>query len=191
MCNDCLAKIPPAVNGSNDFIVSIFDYDNKIIKQAIWLLKYSGEMVLAKDLAKSIYEHLVAELEDRIVFENFTDPILVPIPLSKKRFRERGYNQSGLLIKELLKLDQGRNFKIYPRALKKIKHTPPQAKIINKEERLKNLEDCFAVTKPELIKDRNIVLVDDVSTTGATLSEARRALRRAGARKVFAITLAH
>ncbi|OGI70034.1 hypothetical protein A3A09_02000 [Candidatus Nomurabacteria bacterium RIFCSPLOWO2_01_FULL_42_20] len=191
LCQSCISKIPIAEPAEEDFIVSVFDYDNKIIKRAIWLLKYSGRHILAKELARPLYEHVLAELEERRTFENFKNPILAPIPLSSKRLRERGYNQSELLVKELARIDGGRNFDVCFSALKKVRETPPQARIKNRSERLKNLKGCFAVRNKERVLGRNIVLVDDISTTGATLREARRTLKSAGAKKVIAITLAH
>ena len=73
----------------------------------------------------------------------------------------------------------------------KTKETESQTKSKNRAERIKNLEGCFDVKNPEQIKNRNIVLLDDVTTTGATLTEARRALLARGARKVIAIVFAH
>ena len=131
------------------------------------------------------------ELADLKTFYNFTDPYLVPIPVHKKTLRDRGFNQAEKLAQALIKIDKGKNLKILINALQKIKNTGHQAKIKNKKERMINLKGSFAVKKPELVKNKNIILVDDVITTSATLCEAKKVLEKAGARKVVAFTLAH
>ena len=139
------------------------------------------------------------------MIENFKDAILIPIPLSRRRYRERGYNQAELICKELIKLDSNsninlrygvdekmeRNFSLEKNILIKIKETEHQANIKDRRDRLKNLVGSFYVKNPEVIKSKNIVLIDDVLTTGATLTEAKKILKQNGARKIIAFTIAH
>ena len=123
--------------------------------------------------------------------ENFRDALLVPIPLSGSRLRERGFNQALLLCESLVALDNNQNFKLEKNVLIKPKETEHQAKIEDRQKRLKNIIGSFAVKNPELIQKKNIILIDDITTTGATLHEAKKILRAAGARKVIAFTIAH
>lgn len=177
--------LPPA-----DFINSCFDYHTPLIRQAIWELKYRGNPKVASLLGQILYEEIIAELAEKSIFEKFDNPLMAPVPLSKKRLRERGFNQSELLAKEIIKNDSQKMFTLDTKSFLKIKDTSPQTKI-SREKRLKNLTDCFQVARPEIIGGRNIILIDDVSTTGATLKEARLTLLNSGAKSVIAFTVAH
>ena len=144
--------------------------------------------------------------------ENFIEPVLIPIPLSPKRYRERGYNQAQLICEELIKINNLRHgvdvnnannayirHGVYMQLEKKIlikpKETEHQARIKNRNIRLKNLSGSFVIKNTAeniaRIKRKNIILIDDIITTGATLSEARKVLKQNGARKVIAFTVAH
>ncbi len=170
-------------------IVSLFKYQNEIIRQMIWLLKYKGNKYVAKLFASVLYDYLIAELSDDVIFSRGITHILVPLPLSRKRKRERGFNQMEFISRELEKLgDISVNYNILVRK----KHSKPQTSLSNKAERVSNVKDMFGLrsTKENLSKV-HIILIDDVYTTGSTLKEAKRALREAGVRKVSCIALAH
>ena len=195
LCLDCLKEAPGAERESAKWIFPLYDYRHPTIKKSLWLLKYKGKKRLANIFAEIIYDKILEELSELSILENFVKPILIPIPLSPKRYRERGYNQAELICKELIKIDNARNkeinFSLENNILIKIKETEHQARIKNRNVRLKNLIGSFAVKNSELIKKRNIILIDDITTTGATLNEARKILKQAGARKVIAFTVAH
>ncbi len=191
LCIKCLSSFPAAERESAKWIFPLFDYRHPPIKSAVWLLKYKGKKSIAKVFAEVLYGSILEELADLKVMENFNAPLLVPVPIDKRRRRERGFNQAELMCEELIKLDQNTNFQLEKNVLVKIKGTGHQARIENRSERLKNIIDSFAVINAEKIKNRNIILIDDVTTTGATLAEAKKILREAGARKVIAFTVAH
>ena len=170
-------------------MIACFDYRDKLVRTAIWELKYRGSKKMARLLAAALYDELLAFLEEYAPLMGFTEPLLVPIPLSKAREAERGFNQCELLAAVLTELDGGRNF-TFSRALAKHRDTPSQTKQDTRKKRLENLRDCFAADS-SAVGNRNIILIDDVATTGATLEEAQKTLLRAGARKVIAFTLAH
>jgi ComF family protein len=125
-----------------------------------------------------------------MIFSNFNNPILIPIPMHPKNLKERGYNQSELIVKDIEKIKTNKNFSFCYNALQKIKETPHQSKLKNKNERLKNLKDCFFADE-KLVKNKNIILIDDVITTGTTMSEATKALKKVGAKKVIGFSIAH
>lgn len=191
ICYDCLANFPKAERYTEKWIYPVFDYRHPPIKKSIWLLKYKNKKVVAKILGEILHEHILEEFSDLESFENFKNPILIPIPLSKKRYKERGYNQAELLCKEILNQDKENIFELETKVLLKNKETEHQARIKNRNERLKNLKNTFSVVNSEKIKDRNIILIDDVTTTGATLAEARKILKISGAKKVIAFAVAH
>jgi predicted amidophosphoribosyltransferase len=93
-------------------------------------------------------------------------------------------------VKELAKYDGGKNFEVHFHVLSKIRETPHQAKLKNKTDRLKNLKGSFKANAG-LVKGRNIILIDDVITTGTTMREAAKTLREAGAKKVIGFAIAH
>lgn len=194
LCLKCLNESREAERENEKWIYPIYDYRDPAIKKAIHLLKYKHKKNLASIFGSVLYLRILEELADLQMLENFYDPILIPIPLSVKRYRERGFNQSELLCQTILKLDQknkGENFKLEKNVLIKNKETVHQARIKDRNERLKNLSQSFSVKYPEKIKGKNIILIDDVTTTGATLTEARKTLKKAGAKKVIAFTIAH
>ncbi|MFA6257818.1 MAG: phosphoribosyltransferase family protein [Candidatus Paceibacterota bacterium] len=213
LCLSCLTEAPSAERESAKWIFPLYDYRHPAIKKSLWLLKYKGKKRLANIFAEMIYEKILEELSELSVLENFTEIILIPIPLSPKRYRERGYNQAELICKELVRISKtkhltppashssplqqswrgagGEVFILETNILIKIKEREHQARIKNRNERLKNIIGSFEAKRSELIKNRNIILIDDITTTGATLSEARKVLKQAGARKVIAFTVAH
>ncbi len=191
LCGNCQKKIPPAISPEQNFITSIFAYQDFRIKRLIWMLKFKNSTRVAKIFASALFSVLNEILGEEKYFLGKEQIILVPIPLSKNRQRTRGYNQSELLCKEVLKLDNDSNYVLEKKLLKKGIETTPQSEIRKRSARLANLGDCFSVLPNKLEKGRTIILIDDVTTTGATLTSARKALRADGFKKVFAVTVAH
>ena len=111
----------------------------------------------------------------------FKNVIIVPIPLHKIRIRERGYNQSALLCKAIA-TETG--FIIDERVLKRVRYTQSQTKL-NAIARQKNMQNAFTVTDKEKIRNKTIILVDDVITTGATMNACAKELKKYGAKTVF------
>ncbi len=185
--------IPKADPAEKNFIYPALSYRNEMTRAIIWELKYRGNKKSAEIMGGIIYENILAEMGDLLAFENFKSPILVPIPLSNKRFRERGFNQMELVAKVIKKLDTENLLEHNSNLLIKIKNTEAQSKTKSRAKRLENLKGCFAISKNarDYARGRNIILIDDVTTTGSTLAEARKTLLKAGARKVVAFTVAH
>jgi len=110
----------------------------------------------------------------------------VPVPLHQKRLRERGYNQSSLLAKELGKLT---NLPVVDDCLIRQRHAPPQARSATVEERRSNVAGAF-VCRDHRLQDKQVLLIDDVSTSGATLDAGAAALKATGATSVWGLVLA-
>lgn len=190
-CGKCLSDAPYAERETIKWIFPIYDYRHPPIKKALWLLKYKGKKRLASIFAEIMYGKILEELSELSVMENFRNIILIPIPLSAKRYRERGYNQAELICKELARIDEEKNFKLEKNILIKPKETEHQARIDARAERLKNIVGSFAIKNAESVVGRNIILIDDITTTGATLNEAKKILKQNDAKKVIAFTVAH
>lgn len=192
LCLSCLSDAPGAERECAEWIYPLYDYRHPQIKRAVWLLKYKRKRGLAQTFAEALYPRILEELGDLSVLENFQSPLLIPIPLSRARQKERGFNQAELMAEKLKRLDaDNKTFELEKEVLTKPRETPHQARIENRSERLRNIVGSFAVVNGEKIKNRNIILLDDVTTTGATLTEAKKVLQSAGAKKVVAFTLAH
>ena len=157
------------------------DYENPALRKALRSYKYHGMKNLAEPFSQMLSELLKPELPD------FSDKaLIVPIPAHKARISLRGYNQAELLAQ---KLSQKTNLPFNPEILVKIKNTPSQTSLSGLE-RMLNIKNSFSVKTHEYIKNKKIILVDDIITTGATLSEAARVLKEAGALMVAGLVVA-
>jgi len=160
-----------------DGIRSVFRFEG-IIRQAIHDLKYRNLKSISGCLAMLIADYL----QDNPVHGG----VLVPVPLHSQRLRERGYNQSGLLVRELGKLIV---LPVIDDSLCRLKDSLPQARTTTIDERRKNVKEAFACQGEEL-KEKNVILIDDVCTSGATLEACAVALKAGGAISVWGLTLA-
>jgi len=111
---------------------------------------------------------------------------MVPVPLHQKRLKERGYNQSRLLARELGKLI---NLPVADDCLTRQRHASPQARASTVDERRSNVESAFTC-RDHRLRDKQVLLIDDVSTSGATLDACAMALKAAGATTVWGLVLA-
>ncbi len=192
-----MEKIPQSGELEESRFKALFQYKNNIAHKAVWEIKYRANKKITEKFSKLLYEFILENISDETIFSNFKNPLLLPIPASKSTLRERGFNQCTLIAEEIEKIDgepacrSGRkNFEINFDALSKIKETPHQSKSKNRAERLKNLQDSFKADS-EKVKGRNIIVIDDVITTGTTMKEASKTLRKAGAKKVLGFAIAH
>jgi ComF family protein len=112
--------------------------------------------------------------------------VLVPVPLHRKRWRERGYNQSGLLARGLSRLT---SLPVVDDCLVRQRYTPPQARTANVSERQSNVTAAFTCRDGRL-RGKQVLLIDDVSTSGATLNACAGALKSAGAASVWGLVMA-
>jgi ComF family protein len=147
------------------------------LREAIHHFKYSNVQGLAIPLGRLMGQY----------WEKSPLPaeIIIPVPLHTDRLRERGYNQAALLARELGK---SIGLPVSENSLGRVRATRPQVDL-NAPERKENVRDAFRCSNTEL-KERRVLLVDDVCTTGATLEACSSALRQVGARSVWALTLA-
>jgi len=162
-----------------DYIVSSYEMNAPLAK-LIHTLKYKRALYLAPFLGARMK---LALLDDRLEKLNFTEWVITAVPLHFSRQRKRYFNQSELLAKALAKEVKGE----YSSLLKRIRPTSQQIRL-TKTERAKNVAKAFTVTKPKIAK--KVILVDDVFTTGATVNECAKVLRKNGAKTIIVICLA-
>ena len=161
----------------------ILPYHDERVRALIWELKYYANNTAATLAAELLHETLIA-----IASEQLGSPLLIPVPMHKTRKRMRGHNQTEVLCEALLPYVAG-FFEYAPSTLARVKNTAQQQGL-RKHIRLRNIAGSMEVTESKKVLGRVCVLLDDVSTTGATFAEATRALKAAGARHVECIALA-
>lgn len=172
---------------SIDGIISSIAYHGAV-KRLIYQFKYPPYLsALKEDLGSLLYEGLIQQ-ESFMQFILKENIVLTSVPLHKSRLNQRGYNQSELLAKfisEKLKIP-------YLNLIERKSKTAPQYRL-KKELRLKNISDAFVINKKykENIKGLNTVLVDDIVTSGATMRECAKVLKKGGVAKVLGAVLAH
>ncbi|MGB2762348.1 MAG: ComF family protein [Minisyncoccales bacterium] len=207
LCPDCLSLIDVleeqfcpvcnkrVFNGKTCFICSrttklngVFSavsYEDKMIKKLIRQFKYKP---FIKDLSKTLASLIITHfyLSNNIEFLFLGKPVLIPVPLDRKKMKMRGFNQSEEITKEL---SQSLKIPLVKHALIKIKETQSQTEL-SREQRKENIKGAFACENIEEIKNKKILLIDDVFTTGATMNECAKVLKSAGDSEVWAITVA-
>ncbi len=170
-CHSC-AQEPHSLEG----IISVVYYEGPI-QNAVHLFKYRGRTAIASTLAEL--------MASRILQNPFHFNGIIPVPLHPIRLRERGYNQSALLAKSLSRY---LGVPVIEGALERIRYTRSQVGL-SAQERRENVKGAFKAD-PAKIAGLDLILVDDVCTTGATLEECGFALKEAGAGRVWGVTLA-
>jgi len=191
ICSSCFKKIPLHKKGSlksnqtdiDKLIIATY-YNNPLVKQMIYRYKYDFIKDLSKPLAKLMIKQLNKSLESRP--EDF---LLIPIPLHKKRLKWRGFNQAHFLC---LEISQGLNMLTSDKVLLRVKHSQPQMSIKSSKKRRENIKSVFKINPEfkENLKNKNIILVDDVSTTGATLKEAAKILKELKPKQIWGLVIA-
>ena len=160
-----------------DKAIAPFYYKDSIAS-LIMDLKYNNKKYTAKSMAM----YMADCFNNNHLFADY----IVPVPICEKRLKQRGFNQSEEIANELSKLLK---MKVKTEVLKRVKETPTQTNL-DYHERQVNLKDAFKAYKPKLIKDKTVLIIDDVYTTGATVTECSKELKSAGAKCVYVLTFA-
>ncbi len=171
-----------------DGLISIWDYEG-IIKELIYLIKFGG------------FFHIIEELTERLIltikkeetrFSYFLDFLIHKetyitfVPLGKSREKERGFNQSRILAEYIAKITGKEVINLIERK----KNTKPQAKLENKKERFLNVKNAFTLDCKNDLNIKRVLIVDDVWTSGSTMKECCRVLKKNGVKEVWGFVLA-
>lgn len=209
LCKNCLNKIPLkniqvcpycekmiTPNGYTCFgckkkyslegLLVASSYKDRVVSKAIHLYKYR----FAEELSSPLGNIILKSIKNS---ELPLPDIIIPVPLHSRRLRWRGFNQSELLAEYVSKkITPGFPIPVVSDLLQRFRYTHPQMEIKNYFARRKNIENSFKITKNklELVKNKRILLVDDVTTTGATIFECAKTLKKSGALEVFAVVIA-
>lgn len=183
-CSVCGARLPEnkkvCHKNSSYLLAAATKYDGPI-RSIIRQFKYRGWPSLSKKIRRYLEKYL---RNSALTAKNY---LVIPIPLHSERLKERGFNQAELLSEEIADL---MGLKMDKNILARAKKTSAQAELKDYEKRKNNLAGAFKVENPEKICRKNVILVDDVFTSGATMNEAVRTLRSAGAKKIIAFVIA-
>jgi len=174
ICPDCRKRKPPL-----DYLLVAANYQEKYITKIVHLYKYNFLESLAAPLGKIM---LLSFMQNDFPLPD----LIIPVPLHPRRLRWRGFNQSELLANYIGEnLTPGLVIPILKNILIRKKDTAPQMQVKNYKDRRENIRNAFAVQNPSGILNKNILLIDDIATTGSTLFECARVLKESGAKKIY------
>lgn len=184
-CGTCAARLPELkkiCHAAAPYVLGAAGrYDDEPLRALIHALKFQGIAAAATPLAEILAEY-VARLG--LDLQHF---VATPLPLSEKRLRSRGFNQSFLIAHYFAKMI---DIPFEKNLLRRIHHRKPQSETEDIFERKENVRGCFALGDADAVAGKNIILIDDVTTSGTTFTEAARVLKAGGAKKIIALAVA-
>ena len=189
LCNKC--KIQLEKVAENDILKQ--DLEDIYIKELIYIFKYEGiirKLILDYKFHEKPYMYVCFVnfvLKNEKIFEKLQSyDTIIPVPISKKRMKERGYNQSLLIAK---KLSREVKIPLQVNCLLKTKNIIEQSKL-NKEQRKQNIQNVYELKNGEILNNKRILLIDDIYTTGSTVNECAKILQQARREKIDVLVLA-
>lgn len=188
ICKKCEMKLNKEINVEIESNIT-----SRYFEELITMFKYEGiirKIILDYKFNEKSYTYLTFTkfiLKNKNVFEKIKSyDTIIPVPISKKRYKERGYNQSYLIAKEIAK---NTDLEILNNCLIKTKNIIEQSKL-NKEERKINIQGVYEIKNSALIKNKKILLIDDIYTTGSTVNECSKILNKGKTNKIGVLTIA-
>lgn len=190
LCAECrnaivIQRIPtrPPAKSSLSMLYAATEYrEQKTVSLLIGALKYCGVKHAAVHCADILVTHL--RLAQFAPHDNW---LVTAVPLHRKRLRERGFNQAELIAKNIA---AHYNIPYVPHLLARATHTMPQTEMHERAKRLENVKGAFVCYNAETVRGKYIILIDDVTTTGATFEACAHTLKSAGAKKIIACAIA-
>jgi ComF family protein len=191
LCDYCISKIHRNDRETENNITAMFDYREPLVRKVIWELKYHHKRYLAEKLGQLLYEFMMEDISDMKMEVSGRAIFVIPVPISGKKTKLRGYNQSLAIAKGFCRLREPGIFEIKDNIIFKKVDTLPQARITNRKRRLENVRGVFDIKNKDVIKGRTIIVMDDVTTTGGTINEVMKILKKAGAKNIVGFAVAH
>ncbi len=191
LCNNCINNLKITERPTEDNIYALYDYKDPIVKDAIWKLKYHHIKYLGEKLGKLLYEGLIENIDEMKIFQQGSPIYIIPVPISNEKKENRGYNQSEVIAKSFCQSGNPNLFLYQNKIIIKNKNTIPQARLTNRNKRLQNIKGAFSIINTNIIKGKTVIIIDDVTTTGGTMLEIIKILKKSGAKKVIGFAVAH
>ena len=191
LCDNCVAQINTAERETDKNILAVFDYRDPLIKKAIWELKYHHKHYLGQKLGQLLYESLIEDIGDIRVEVSGRSIFVIPVPISNKKTKLRGYNQTLAIAKGFCMSAPMGVFELRDKIIIKKLETIPQARLTSRSKRLQNIKGAFEIKNGDVVKGRTVIIIDDVTTTGGTINEIMKILKKSHAKKVLGFTVAH
>lgn len=192
LCNQCEKQIKKIE------LLKIEKYENKYFNNHLHIFKYEG--IIRNKIIDYKFNNkpYINELFVKIILKNEkicrflkSYDIIIPVPIHKNRKRQRGYNQSELIVRNLVNKLKNKNIdiQVITDILIKTKNNNPQNKL-NKEQRIENVKNVYTIQNQEKIFNKNIIIFDDIYTTGNTANECARILKTANCKNILIFTIA-
>ena len=191
LCKKCEIELKKQVE--NQIINNGEEIQDKYFNELMYIFKYEGQirkLILDYKFNEKSYLYLTFVnflLKNKKIFENIKNyDTIIPVPISKKRKKTRGYNQSLLIARKIAELT---DLELMNNCLVKIKNIIEQSKL-NKEDRIQNIQGVYELKNKQLIENKNILLIDDIYTTGSTVNECSKILKQGNPKKIGILVLA-
>ena len=191
LCKKCEIELKKQVE--NQIINNGEEIQDKYFNELMYIFKYEGQirkLILDYKFNEKSYLYLTFVnflLKNKKIFENIKNyDTIIPVPISKKRKKTRGYNQSLLIARKIAKLT---DLELMNNCLVKTKNIIEQSKL-NKEDRTQNIQGVYKLKNKQLIENKNILLIDDIYTTGSTVNECSKILKQGNPKKIGILVLA-
>ena len=180
ICTECLQRLSLSIDTPYPFIISVYSFKNQSLKKIIHAIKYFHRKDLIPPITRALIEKLKTNKDE------YSSYCLVPIPMPLLRQYSRGHNHTESIARQI---EKETGILLHTTLLKRITRKKRQVMTSSRQERINNQKGSFIVTGQ--VAGLSIILIDDVTTTGATLKEARKVLLSHGASNVCAYTIAH
>ena len=191
LCKKCEIELKKQVE--NQIINNGEQIQDKYFNELMYIFKYEGQirkLILDYKFNEKSYLYLTFVnflLKNKKIFENIKNyDTIIPVPISKKRKKTRGYNQSLLIARKIAELT---DLELMNNCLVKIKNIIEQSKL-NKEDRIQNIQGVYELKSKQLIENKKIILIDDIYTTGSTVNECSKILKQGNPKKIGILVLA-